>query len=114
MSETENRHSVDSFIVRSIEEIKSDVKSIYTRLGTITVDLQDYKNQRYKCLSECDMRFLKLSEVENAFKKEQERHTDKKESSAHRKTGIVVNIINILTALAPYVAIVSAFIILNK
>ena len=104
----------DSFLVKSIEEIKSDVKSIYTRLGTITIDLQDYKNQRYKCLSECDMRFLKLSEVENAFKKEQEKHTDKKETSAQRKTSIVANIINILVALAPYMAIAIAFIIINK
>ena len=99
----------DSFLVKSIEEIKSDVKNIYSRLGGLTVDLQDYKNQRYKCLSDCDGRYLKLVDVENTHKREQDKYTASRETSAHRKTGILVNVLSIIHTVSPYIAILTAF-----
>ena len=105
-----NMSKIDSGIVRNIQEIKSDIKAIYARLQTITEDLYNYKHQRYKCLTDYDNRYLKLSEAETVFKRELERYSEHKTKSAYKKTEIVKNLLHIIGALAPYVAIIGAYI----
>jgi len=105
---------INSFIVKSIEEIKSDVKSIYARLETITKDLHGYKNQRYKCQADCDRRYLKLDDIEVIFKRELDKYYEQKDKSTHRKTEIVKNITQIIIALAPYIAILGTYLIISN
>ena len=105
---------LDNFIVKSIEEIKADVKNIYTRLDTITHDIHSYKNQKYKCQAECDRKYLKLTDIESIFKRELDKYYEQKHKSTHRKTEIVKNIVHIILALAPYVAIVSTYLVLTQ
>jgi biopolymer transport protein ExbB/TolQ len=104
---------LDNCILGSIEEIKSDIKSIYSRLQVITEDLYNYKNQRYKCLTDCDDRYLKQSDVENVFKRELEKVIESRTKSAHKKTEIIKNILHIIGAVAPYVAIAGAYLALR-
>ena|GEM_PF-2397923 len=105
---------IDNYIVKSVEEIKSDVKNIYTRLDVITQDLYNYKNQRYKCLMECDMRYIKLTDIEGIFKRELDKYFDQRMTSTHKKTEVIKNIINILTTLAPYMAMLGTYLLLTK
>jgi len=105
---------LDTFLVKSIEEIKADVKSIFKRLESITQDLHGYKNQKYKCQAGCDLRYLRLAETETLFKQEIEKFYEKRDRNAHRKSEIVKNIVNIFVALAPYIAMASTYIALTK
>jgi len=105
---------IDNGIVRNIEEIKSDIKAIYGRLQTITEDLYNYKHQRYKCLTDYDNRYLKLVDAENAFKRELDRYSENKTKATHKRTEIIKNILHIIGALAPYVAILGAYLALTQ
>jgi len=105
---------LDNFIVKSIEEIKSDVKSIYARLDVITQDIHCYKNQKYKCQADCDLKYLRLTDIESIFKRELDKYYEQKHRSTHRKTEIIKNIVHIILALAPYVAIVSTYLLLTQ
>jgi hypothetical protein len=104
---------MDNFIVKSIEEIKTDIKSIYTRLEVITHDLHSYKNQKYKCQSECDRRYFKISDIELIFKRELDKYFEQRYLLTHKKTELVRNILQILTSVAPYIAIVGTYLALR-
>jgi hypothetical protein len=103
---------INSYIVKSVEEIKSDVKNIYVRLETITKDLHGYNNQKYKCQSSCDSRYLRLIDSQILFKQELEKYHIEKSKTAHRKTEIIKNIVQILIAVAPYLAIIGTYFVL--
>ena len=105
---------INSYIVKSIEEIKSDVKNIYTRLEVITIDLHNYKHQPYKCQAECDTKYLRLTDIESIFKRELDKYYIQKNKVNHRKTEMVKNIIHIILAVAPYVAIAGTYLVLTQ
>jgi len=111
---TKTMSEINSYIVKSIEEIKSDIKTIFTRFEIITNDLQSYKHQKYKCQSECDTKYLRLSDIESIFKRELDKYYIQKTKTNHRKTEMVKNIIHIILAVAPYVAIAGTYLVLTQ
>ena len=97
-------HEIDS-----IKEIKKDIKNIYSKMDDINKDLQIFYSQKFKCIAEFDKKYAKKEDLQLIIKNEIDIYNSEKDINTQRKSDIIKNFIQIITQLAPTLAIIFTF-----
>ena len=98
-----------------LQKISEDIKILQKKVDDISGELTSRRDQRFRCLTNFDERYIHRDEFNDRFKESMETYSDKKLKKVNTSIDIFKSIMQICAQVGPYIVIIVGFYnILNK